>query len=307
MERNVNYAVVGAGVIVAIMMLIAVVTWISGTQRHRSLTHYTVYFNDAVTGLSAGGEVSYRGVNVGDVLAIHLAKGRPRLIKVDIEIDPSTPINQDTVAQLEPKGITGQSFIELRTSNISAPPAARLAGERYPVIHASPSQLDRVFNDLPKISAQLLVVTEQLGKLLADKNVHQVEALLVQTRGLVDGLRAVPGDLDKMTEQAGQTLHDMDGGVNATTAAVSDLRRAIPQLEGTLSDFDRLATHMDRLVTENEGGIRRFTNGGLNDLTDLIRRTNETLESVQELVNRIKADPSQLIYRSRYTGVEIPK
>src|SRR5262249_22256699 len=116
---------------------------------------YTIYFSDPISGLTEDATVRYKGLPVGRILATRLAEDRSDLIKVDIEVKDGTPVNADTVAQLETQGRTGQSHLELSTPKLSGAPPPTPEGEKYPVLKGQGSKLAKFMDDLPNVSKQL--------------------------------------------------------------------------------------------------------------------------------------------------------
>src|SRR5438094_282825 len=100
MDTNVNYSLVGAFVI----LLISAIQY----------SHYLIYSQESVSGLSIDAPVEYNGVNVGSVRDISLDSANPHLVKLSLNISSSAPITNGTVATLTTKGITGVMFIALK-------------------------------------------------------------------------------------------------------------------------------------------------------------------------------------------------
>ncbi len=76
MEEKVNFAAVGAFVIVLTVTMIAGVLWLSSGKYYRkSYDTYETYMTESVSGLNLNAPVRYRGVDVGRVRRIALAPG----------------------------------------------------------------------------------------------------------------------------------------------------------------------------------------------------------------------------------------
>src|SRR6201997_3469512 len=67
MEREANYAAVGAFVLVVLLAGALFVYWYSDTREHRNYDRYEIYFTGSVSGLERGAAVRYLGVPVGRV------------------------------------------------------------------------------------------------------------------------------------------------------------------------------------------------------------------------------------------------
>ena len=93
----------GFFIVVAILFLVCFLLALGGGGLFASPVQYTAYFDKSVKGLQVGSPVMFRGVRVGQISDIHLAKIEPSqtkkedsedtsslLIEVTIEIDPAT-------------------------------------------------------------------------------------------------------------------------------------------------------------------------------------------------------------------------
>ena len=66
-ERDANYAAVGAFVLLVALLGALFVYWYSDTREHRDYNRYEIYFDGSVSGLDKGAAVRYLGVGVGRV------------------------------------------------------------------------------------------------------------------------------------------------------------------------------------------------------------------------------------------------
>src|SRR5215510_12307991 len=113
MEREANYAAVGAFVLVVLLAGALFVYWYSDSREHRDYNRYEVYFEGSVSGLERGAAVRYLGVGVGRVVNMRVDPRDPSRVQVIVDIDSSTPISDKTVAELSLQGVTGLLFIDL--------------------------------------------------------------------------------------------------------------------------------------------------------------------------------------------------
>ena len=156
MEKDANYLRVGVFVTVTLLALGGFIIWLMGSHGFKHYDRYTVYFTDPVSGLNDDGVVKYKGVDVGKIVEIRLAPDKANLVKVDLEVKGGTPVRAETKANIQMQGITGQSYIELSTESLDSKPPASVAGEKYPVLQGSGSQLAKFFDDMPNLSRQLI-------------------------------------------------------------------------------------------------------------------------------------------------------
>lgn len=314
MERNVKFALVG-GVVSLLGLLLAVLSlWLTIGFEVQSTTRYTVFFDDAVSGLHKGSTVSYRGVEVGRVIAIRLDPQRPDRIMADIEIDANTPVNTQTEARLQPEGITGLSFIELRTPITAAAADNGLPqGEQYPLIDAAPSRLEQLFTDVPRLSEQLLFITAQLGELLDENNLDAITTTLANIATLSDEFVQTQTELASLQTRLEQTLTGIDTLTETSTRTLTAVNAALPTLHTSLGQVSELSTRLDALaatgqqmLANNAPPIRQFTRHGLAELTLLLRDSRTAVQEFTTLTRQLRENPAQLIYRPHDHGLDLP-
>ena len=144
-----NYALVGAFVLLLGAVLIGGVLWIaSGGTLQKKYDHYLAIEDESVAGLNLNAPVKYNGVEVGKVSDIHLDPANPERVRLTFAIERGTPIKSDTVAVLKTQGLTGIANVELGGGSRDAPPLQPSAQEPYPVIRTKPSLSARLENVL---------------------------------------------------------------------------------------------------------------------------------------------------------------
>ena len=113
MEREANYAAVGAFVLLVTLVGALFIYWYSDSREHKIFRRYEIYFDGSVSGLERGAAVRYLGVGVGRVQQLHIDPRDAGRVQVIVDIDSSTPISDKTLAELQLQGVTGLLFIGL--------------------------------------------------------------------------------------------------------------------------------------------------------------------------------------------------
>ena len=114
MDTKVNYAAVGAFVLLLCVALVAGILWLAvGFGHKKEIQMYLAIVNESVAGLNMDAPVKYLGVTVGKVKSIQLNPSQPEQVVLLFAIKKSTPIKVDTVAVLKTQGLTGIAYVEL--------------------------------------------------------------------------------------------------------------------------------------------------------------------------------------------------
>src|SRR5579862_5765282 len=96
MDRDTNYVVVGAFVLLVIAIAASFVYWYTDQKDKRTYHRYEIYFRGTVSGLSAGSPVRYLGVDVGKVVRVLLEPQQRQQVEVIVDIEPAAPIDRGT-------------------------------------------------------------------------------------------------------------------------------------------------------------------------------------------------------------------
>ena len=95
METRAHHVLIGSFAILAFLLGLGFVLWLSKTSADREFSFYDVVFTEAVTGLSKGGLVQYNGIKVGEVTQLKLAPDDPRKVIARVRLDGDTPVKVD--------------------------------------------------------------------------------------------------------------------------------------------------------------------------------------------------------------------
>jgi phospholipid/cholesterol/gamma-HCH transport system substrate-binding protein len=310
-EREANYAAVGAFVLLVALLGALFVYWYSDAREHRNYNRYEIYFSGSVSGLERGAAVRYLGVGVGRVVELHIDPRDASRVEVIVDIDATTPISAHTVAQLQLQGVTGLLYIDLFEAPSNKVLAPVVAGLKFPVIRSGPSRFDVFLASLPELVAAAGDVVQRADLLLSDANLHAVSSTL--------------GSLEKASSTLPQTVHDLNALVTELRGATTELAasarstRALidaagPDVQAAAQGMHRIADHLasaseqlDRVIADNREDVRSFTRDGLPELERFAREGREAAEDIRALSNSLRENPAQLIYQPQERGVEIPR
>ncbi len=294
MEKNGPYFIVGVFVLAGIMGIISFALWLGGSVDTRHYKHYTVYFTDPVNGLKDGASVQYRGVDVGKVTHVGLARDRRDLIRAEIEIHPSVPVGAETEAKLEVLGITGLVYISLSTSPDDTNEPQRIEGEKHPVIHGSGTQLAKILQDIPTISKQILEITTKMNKLLSEENVGKLNATMANLESLTKDFNGMLSENN--VAAAGSAIKNIDTAMTDFSETSRKTGELVDRLEKTADSIDEAVNTLNKMVTANETHINRFTSQGLNEITQTAKAARKMVESIRGVAQELDGDPSRLVY-----------
>jgi phospholipid/cholesterol/gamma-HCH transport system substrate-binding protein len=310
MEREANYAAVGAFVLLIIAMAGLFVYWYTDAREHRDFTRYEVYFDGSVSGLTQGAPVRYLGVNVGRVVSMYIDPRSASRVQVIVDIDSATPVSDQSVAELSQQGVTGVLFIDLLRDAGNKRLLEAVPSERYPVIRSSKSNIDLLLASLPEMVGRASDVLGRVELLLNEDNLnsitHTFNNLDATTRDLpatIKDIRGLIADLHQTSDEFRLTAASVRGVTDKAGPQLSD---AVDHIAMVTAHLSEATDNLQQLIRENRGDIRAFTRDSLPQVEQLLGDSRAAVSEVRELARSLHENPSQLLFEKPDQGVAIP-
>ena len=276
-----NYALVGAFVLLLGAALIAVALWLAaGGAFRQDYDLYLAVEDESVAGLNINAPVKYNGVDVGKVQEIHLDHDNPQRVNLIFAIERGTPIKEDCVAVLKTQGLTGIAYVALSGGARDAAPLAAKHGEPLPEIRTKPSLSARLENILTSVLAKLDNTSSNLNAFLSAENRDAFTAAL---RNLAAIVQTVAEHQDRLSAGMVDGAHTL-----ANTARASDAMPDLVARVGRGADaIERMGTAV--AATSASAGMTVAAVGA-----DVARFSNETLPALQALLSELAVLTSSL-------------
>jgi len=275
METKVNFAVVGAFVLVLGAGLIAGVLWLSsGGAYRKAYDTYQIFMGESVSGLNLDAPVKYRGVEIGRVRKMALAPANVLQVQLTLDIERGTPVKQDTIAVLRVQGLTGIAYVELSGGSPDSPVLEARPGEAYPVIRSGPSLMVRLDSAITALLINVNRTSESMSALLDADNRREFKQTLAELRILTHTLAARSTAIDAGVVNAARTLDN-------TARFSSELPRLVERVQASADGFDRMTGAIARA-----GGDATATLAGTR--ADLRETADEVVPEVRLLVSELR-------------------
>lgn len=295
MESKVNFAVVGAFVLLLGAALIGGVLWLSsGKSYGRVYDTYQVFMGESVSGLSVDAPVRYRGVQVGSVRRIELAPGNSELVQLTLSIERGTPVKQDTVATLQVQGLTGIAHINLSGGSHDSPPLRRKRGQKYPVISAGPSLMQRLDAGVTALLTNVNRSSENFNLLLNEENRIALSHTLVNLERLSTTLSQHSAELEHGLQHAVQTLENTE---KLTAQANAELPQLLQRIQRSADAFDRMAAAAAKAGASTADAADSVRNETLPEAHQAIAELRDLTASLQRLSDALQRNPGMLLQR----------
>jgi phospholipid/cholesterol/gamma-HCH transport system substrate-binding protein len=292
----VNYALVGAFVLLLGAVLIGGVLWIaSGGTLQKKYDHYLAIEDESVAGLNLNAPVKYNGVEVGKVSDIELDPANPERVRLTFAIERGTPIKTDTVAVLKTQGLTGIAYVELGGGSRDAPPLQPSAQEPYPVIRTKPSLSARLENVLTTVLAKLDRTSSNIDALLSSENRAALSSSLADIAAVSRTIAARKDVIDAGIVNAARTADNSARATAQLAPIIARIGRAADAVEKMGNDVSLAGADTAKTVTAVGGDARRFAADTLPEIQRLLGELNDLSNSLRRLSEQTARDPAGLL------------
>ena len=301
-----NYAIVGAFVLILSAALIAGALWLSsGGTFGTKYDFYLANEDESVAGLNLNAPVKYNGVDVGKVQSIKLDPVNPERVQLVFAIVRGTPIKVDTVAVLKTQGLTGIAYVELSGgARNSALLTATTEGE-YPEIRTKPSLSARLENVLTTVLEKLDKTSSNIDAILNDENRQAFKSALADIAIVARTLAAKKNTIDAGINSAARTF-DNSARVTAQLGPVIDrIGRGADAVEKLGNDAAAASTNASNTVSAVGADVQRLSATTLTEVQRVLAEISVLAASLRRLSEQTQRDPGSLL-RGRSPPTEGP-
>ncbi len=303
MEIKVNYTLVGLFVTFFMVLLVALVVWLSYDYEQEDYATYVAYVYESVSGLNENAAVKYRGVDVGKVTHIALDPNNSERVQLDLAIKQGAPIKHDSVAVLSLQGITGLIYIEL-TGGTQASPLLQATNEQaIPEIQTAPSALVRfdsmithLFTQLTQGVEYLAGVADRVDVLLNDDNQRAIANTLTNvehlSRVVSERLDVFGENIDNLTEilqNTAQMSQELPRLVHGVAGSMDGVQQAVAAINQT-------AARLDEVVITAQKELLYSTADSLSQLNQLMEEMRQLTATLSRVAHDVERDPNMLIF-----------
>jgi len=293
MEEKVNFAVVGAFVLVLSAALIVNLLCLNSGKSYRKVYDvYLTYMKDSVSGLNLNAPVRYRGVEVGRVRKISLAPGNVEQVQLTLDIEHGTSVKVDTVAVLQTQGLTGLAFVELTGGNRDSPELKAQSDETYPVIIAGASLMTRLDSAVTTLLANLNRTSENFNALMDEDNRRSVKNTLKDIEVLSRTLAARSAMIDASLTNASRTMEN-------TARLTEELPMLAKRVQRSADAFDHMSdelAHAGSSASNTLDNTRQFTRETLPEVHQLVTELRDLTGSLRHFSDELEQNPGMLLY-----------
>jgi len=300
---TVNYTLVGAVVLAAIVLLLVGLALITG--RSGATTGYVVHYRN-VTGLRYGAPIFYQGYRIGQVGGVtpeRTADGTRYKVALDIRRD--WPIPKDSPAQLQSTGLLADVSVGIRegSSKEMLAPGAELRGVEGADIFAALNELAGQISELTRnqITPLIQTLTTRVDSITGAID-QKTPEILEQTHALLERLNVASNSLNDVLKPENRA---------EISKTLSEASKLSTELRKTRETLDQALGEIAAIAKENRPDLR----ASVQDLSSVLEALSARMDvithhlesssrNLDEFSREIRSHPNRLIIAPKADKVE---
>lgn len=306
METKAKYTMVGSFVLLFMAASFLFVMWISGVDFKKDNHVYLINFTGSVTGLRVGESVRFHGIPIGTIKKIAPAENDPEIIQVKIDINNTSLIREDSVAAIEPQGLTGFTYVQIEGGSKNSPVLQKRADDKYPIIPSRASRIEEFFKSAPKIVANLGDLSARINHIFNEQSLNNLTQIMHNIASMTDDLKGGPDSMVTFIKDMKKTLQVFNKTLIKVNAHIdplsSELLITLKNLRVTSERLQQSVQTFDSILSDNRSQLKEFTGSGLQDITGLVNDTRQTVERINRVLLDFERGPAQFLNKTSQQG-----
>ncbi|MGN6580413.1 MAG: MlaD family protein [Bordetella sp.] len=281
--ENRSYALM-AGIFTLALIAVAVVVAIWLEHGKTAVVMYDIVSQHSVGGLSVQSPVRFQGVPVGHVESMTLDQERPGRVLIRIAVKPTTPITDETWAELDTQGITGLGVVALHDAGMST--HLLLTSAAHPArIPLRPGLLERLEEKSSGLLDELDQAAVQINALLSPQNTQALSATLQNAAQISAQLKEASGNVGPLIKNLSSAAAQAGDAAQQASAAVARLAAPDGVLASATQSLRQIGLAAARLNTQT-----------LPDVSDMAGQVSATAHGASAILRRVGEAPQSLLF-----------
>jgi phospholipid/cholesterol/gamma-HCH transport system substrate-binding protein len=252
----------GVFLVIGGILILIFAAAVAGNRLMQKWDQYYIVFEDyPVSGLQVGGTVNYQGIKVGRVEDIKIDPENVNKVILTINIEPGTPIKEDTEAVLSLIGITGLKAVDIKGGSNEARTI-----EPGSYIKSGSTLIDDISERAISIVDKIDAIAANINDLTNDQNRQNIATILEETGLMLAETRSnLAGTLDAVS-RISHNVADLTVGLNAN-----------------INDISQAAVNtIDSLNVATVQSLEQLTNTLNSELMSITQNLNDNVDQISE-------------------------
>ncbi|GGE65688.1 MAG TPA: MCE family protein [Paenalcaligenes hominis] len=294
MEPRAHHILIGVFTLVVATCAILFSLWLTKAGSENKTKDYIIVFTEAVRGLSRGSAVQFNGIRIGEVTKLSLDPNDIRRVLVDVSIQETIPIKEDTKARLALTGITGTSVIELQAGSPNSQPLES-TDTQPAIIYATPSPIASLMAGGEELMTNISELLINANAFLSSDNAKRINSSLAELESLLQHLAEGSNDLPDLLAELKKTTIEA-GGIIADTRKLinTDGPQAFAKANQAIDHLAQAAQQIQDLIQSNSGSITQGSQG-FAQLAPAMTELRQTLLNIKHITQELQNNPTEYL------------
>jgi phospholipid/cholesterol/gamma-HCH transport system substrate-binding protein len=254
--------------------------------------------------------VHFNGIKVGDVKRIYLDPKNATLVVAEAEVTSDVPVRADSVANLEPQGITGVNYIQITAGTPSKPLLKNTVKEgEIPVIRTKRDALSGLLAGGGDVIQRAVESLDRVNRVLSDRNIQSLGDTMSNLQAVTAELRARKA----MFASAQKAVEDADLAVvqvrdlakSSNTLVNGDGKRALAKLADAATEIESSAKGVHGMIDNLKGPTTDFATTGLPRLSGAINSLQRATDHLDQVIGEVRNNPRGLLTKAPAKEVQV--
>ena len=290
MENKARYTIVGLFVLVFTVAMVVFILWLARYDAQKiNAKEFRLYSKISIAGLNKNSIVEYKGLDIGTVEDIRIDPKNLEQIEIVLKITNPSVIKINSYAIVQSQGVTGNKIIEIEGGTQEAQ-LLDVKDNSFQIIPLKKSFFDKLTSSAGNITTQIETVLKRFEILLNDKNIQNIEQILVNTNHSSKNLNETMLSINNLVEkELVRTLNNVDKMTNSIDKVVKkDIAKTIKKIDSLSNNFNILSKDVQQIVNNDVKALikdlRKTTKSSqnidvvLDELENTLHKINETVE-----------------------------
>lgn len=247
MERNVNYTYIGGLFLAVLVVLVAFVIWMGGSNLDQSkYNHYVAYSNEGIPGVGEGVAIRYKGILVGRIANVAFEDGNTNLVRFDLFVESNIKLLKGACISAENQGLTGGVFL-----NITQGTGEVLRSEDE--LCYQKGFMGRLLENIEQSGGDAREIIAEIRSMLVDKNGQNIQEMIVALKVILQNLEQTRQSIETLSITANQAISTINTGLQRGDYNIRQIiTPAMLGVENSLNEMNRFFSKANLLLDRLE-------------------------------------------------------
>ncbi len=270
MERHVNYTLIGGLFFLCLIFMLGFILWLGHVGLDDGKYHrYVVYTDKDLGGIATNSPISYKGIQVGNVIKVGFAKDKVGVVRLDLMIKNSVKIRKDSKVVVSSQGFLGLKYLSLEQSHSEEFYSSDDKEER--ILIFKEGFIERLSGDANQVAQEVMKVIKNVNKMLDHENIEKVKHILSSVDDLIANLDSRKAQFDALIKNANNLV----------------------------SSANNVALNVDKRLKEGQYDFKAMFTPLIMQAELSLRNIDNFVQKGSVLIDKFDADPYKTIFGER--------